>query len=68
MCFLEPWLQEGPVVDELVVVGKHLRLDRLVPHTLEADSISLVVSTGSFFESLLGAAGIKRRVDIDEVY
>jgi hypothetical protein len=68
MRFLEPWLQEGPVVDELVVVGKHLGFDCLVPFTLEADSISLVVSTGSFFESLLGAAGIKRRVDIDEVY
>ena len=64
---MEPWLQEGPVVDKLVVVRKHLRLDRLVPLAFEADPVSLVVSTGGLFGSLLGAAGVKRRVDIDKV-
>ena len=68
MCFLEPWLQEGPVVDELVVVGKHLGFDRLVPFTFETDAVTFVVSSGGFLGSLLGAAGIKRRVDIDKVY
>jgi predicted GNAT family acetyltransferase len=67
MCLLEPWLQEGPVVDELVVIGKHLGFDCFVPLTLEADSVPLVVSTGGFLGSLLGAAGVKRRVDIDKV-
>ena len=65
---MEPRLQEGPVVDELVVIGKHLGFDRLVPFTFEPDSVSLVVSTGGFLGSLLGAAGVKRRVDIDKVY
>jgi hypothetical protein len=68
MCLLEPWLQEGPVIDELVVIGKHLGFDRLVPLPLEADPISFVVSTSGFLRSLLGAAGVKRRVDIDKVY
>ena len=68
MCFLEPWLQESPVVNKLVVVRKNLGFDSLVPFTLEPDSVSLVVSTSGFHGSLLGAAGIKRRVDIDKVY
>ena len=68
MCFLEPWLQESPIVNELVVVGEHLGFDRFVPFAFEADSVSLVVSTSGFHGSLLGAAGIKRRVDIDKVY
>jgi hypothetical protein len=68
MCLLEPWLQEGPVIDELVVIGKHLRFDRFVPLTFEANAVSLVVSTSGFLGSLLGAAGIKRWVDIDKVY
>ena len=68
MCLLEPGLQEGPIVNELVVVGKHLRLDRLVPFTFEPDSVSLVVSAGSFLGSLLGAAGVEGWVDIDKVY
>ena len=68
MCLLDSWLQEGPVVNELVVIGKYLRFDRLVPFTFEADPISLVVPTSGFLRSLLGAAGIKRRVDIDKVY
>ena len=68
MRLLEPWLQEGPVIDELVVIREHLGFDRLVPFTFEADSVPLVVSTGGFFGSLLGAAGVKRRVDIDKVY
>jgi predicted GNAT family acetyltransferase len=68
MCFLEPWLQEGPIVDELVVIGKYLGFDCLVSFTFEADSVPLVVSTSGFFGSLLGAAGVKRRVDIDKVY
>ena len=65
---MEPGLQEGPVIDELVVVRKHLRLDRLVPFTLEPDAVPFVVSTSGFFGSLLGAAGVERRVDIDKVY
>jgi hypothetical protein len=64
---LEPWLQEGPVVDELVVIGKHLGFDCLVPFSFEADSVSLVVPTSGFLGSLLGAARVKRRVDIDKV-
>jgi predicted GNAT family acetyltransferase len=68
MGFLEPWLQEGPVVDELVVIRKNLRFDRLVPFTFEADSVPLVVSTGGFFGSLLGTASIEWWVDIDKVY
>jgi hypothetical protein len=67
MCLLEPWLQEGPIVNELVVVRKHLGFDRLVPFAFEADSVSLVVSTSGFPGSLLGTAGIKRGVDIDQV-
>jgi hypothetical protein len=65
---LEPWLQEGPVIDELVVVRKNLGFDRLVPLPLEADSVSFVISTSGFLGSLLGATSIKRRVDIDKVY
>ena len=68
MCFLEPWLQEGPIVGELVVVGEHLGFDRLVPPTLEADPVTLVVSTGGFFGSLLGAASVEGWIDIDKVY
>ena len=68
MRLLESWLQEGPVVNELVVVRKHLGFNRLVPLTLEADSVSLIVSTSSFFRSLLGAAGVEGWVDIDKVY
>ena len=68
MRFLEPWLQEGPVVDELVVIGKNLGFDCFVPFTFEADSVSLVVSTGGFLGSLLGAAGVEGWVDIDKVY
>ena len=68
MCFLEPWLQEGPIVDELVVVRKNLGFDRFVPFTFEANPVSLVVSTGGLFGSLLGAAGVKGWVDIDKVY
>jgi hypothetical protein len=68
MCLFEPWLQEGPVVNELVVVGKHLRLDGLVPFTLEPNSVSLVVSAGGFFGTLLGSSGVERWVDIDKVY
>jgi len=64
---LEPWLQEGPIVDELVVVRKNLGFDRLLPFTFEPDSVSLVFSTSGFPGSLLGTAGIKRGVDIDEV-
>ena len=68
MCFLEPWLQEGPVVNELVVVGKHLGFDRFISFTLEADPISLVVSTSGFLGSLLGTASVEWWVDIDKVY
>ena len=68
MCLFESWLQEGPVVNELIVVRQHLRFDRLVPLTLEANPISFVVSAGSFLGSLLGAAGVERWVDIDKVY
>ena len=68
MCFLEPWLQEGPVINELVVVREHLRLYGLVPLSLEPDSVTLVVSAGSFLGSLLGAAGVEGWVDIDKVY
>ena len=65
---MEPWLQEGPVINELVVVGENLRLNRLVPLSLEADSVTLVVSTGGFLGSLLGASGVEGWVDIDKVY
>ena len=68
MCLLEPWLQEGPVIDELVVVRKNLGFDCFVPFAFEADSVPVVVSTGGFLGSLLGTAGVKRRVDIDKVY
>jgi predicted GNAT family acetyltransferase len=68
MCLLEPRLQEGPVVDELVVVGKHLGFDRLVPLTFEANSVSLIVSPGGFLGSLLGTASVKGWIDIDKVY
>ena len=68
MCFLEPWLQEGPIVNELVVIRKHLRLDRLVPLSLEPNSVTIVVSPGSFLGSLLGTAGVEGWVDIDKVY
>ncbi len=65
---MEPGLQEGPVINELVVVGENLRLDRLVPLSLEPDSVSLVVSAGGFLGSLLGAASVEGWVDIDKVY
>jgi hypothetical protein len=68
MCLLEPGLQEGPIVDELIVIGKHLGFDRFVPFTLEPNSVSLVVSASGFLGSLLRATGVKRRVDIDKVY
>ena len=68
MCFLEPWLQEGPVIDELIVVGKNLRLNRLVPLSLETDSVTLVVTTGGFFGTLLGTASVEGWVYIDKVY
>ena len=64
---MEPWLQEGPVVNELVVVGEHLRLDGLVPFALEPNPVPLVVSTGGFLGSLLGTAGVEWWVDIDKV-
>jgi hypothetical protein len=66
MCFLEPRLQEGPIVDELVVIGKHLRLDGLVPLSLEPDSVSLVVSPGGLFGSLLGTAGVEGWVNVNQ--
>jgi hypothetical protein len=65
---LEPWLEKGPVIDELVIIGKNLRFDRFVPLTLKANSVSLVVSAGSFLGSLLGTPGVKRWIDIDKVY
>ena len=68
MCLLEPGLQEGPVVNELVVVGENLRLNRLVPFTLEPNPVPFVVSPGGFLGSLLGAAGVEGWVDIDKVY
>ena len=68
MCFLEPGLQEGPIVNELVVVGENLRLDRLVPFTFEPDAVTLVVAAGGYLGSLLGAAGVEGWVDIDKVY
>ena len=68
MCLLEPWLQEGPIVGKLVVVRKHLRLDRLVPFTFEPDAVTLVVAAGGYLGSLLGAAGVEGWVDIDKVY
>ena len=68
MCFLEPWFQEGPVIDKLVVIGENLRLDCLVPFTFEPDSVTLVVSAGGFLGSLLGSSGVKGWVDIDQVY
>ena len=68
MCLLEPWLQEGPIVNELVVVGEHLRLDRLVPLSLEPDAVTFVISTGGFLGSLLGTSSVERWVDIDKVY
>jgi predicted GNAT family acetyltransferase len=68
VCLFEPWLQEGPVVNELVVVGQHLRFDRFIPLTLEPNPISFVVSAGSFLGSLLGAASVEGWVDIDKVY
>ncbi len=45
-----------------------MRFDRLVPFSLEPDSVSLVVSSGGFLGSLLGTAGVERWVDIDKVY
>ncbi len=45
-----------------------MRLDRLVPFALKPDSVSLVVSPGSFLGSLLGAASVEGWVDIDKVY
>ena len=68
MRLLEPWLQEGPVINELVVVGENLRLNRLVPFTLESDAVTLVVSASGFFGTLLGTAGVEGWVDIDKVY
>jgi hypothetical protein len=68
MCLLEPWLQEGPIVNELVVVGKHLRLNRLVPLALEPNPVTFVISPGGFLGSLLGAASVEGWVDIDKVY
>ena len=68
MCLLEPWLQEGPVINELVVVGKHLRFDSLVPLSFEPNSVTLVVSPGGFLGSLLGASSVEGWVDIDKVY
>jgi hypothetical protein len=65
---LEPWLQEGPVINELVVVRKNLGFDRLVPFALEANSVPLVVSTSGFLGSLLGTASVEGWVDIDKVY
>jgi hypothetical protein len=65
---LEPWLQEGPVIDELVIIGKYLGFDCFVPFALEADSVSIVVSTSGFLGSLLGAASVEGWVDIDKVY
>ena len=68
MCFLEPWLQEGPVVGKLVIVRKNLGLNRLVSLSLEPDTVTCIVSAGSFLGSLLGAASVERWVDIDKVY
>ena len=68
MCLLEPWLQEGPIVNEQVIVREHVRFDRLVPFTFETDSVTLVVSSGGFLGSLLGASGVEGWVDIDKVY
>ena len=68
MCFLEPRLQEGPVVGKLVVVRKNLGLDRLIPLSLEPDTVTCIVSAGSFLGSLLGTPGIERWVDVDKVY
>ena len=68
MCFLEPWLQEGPIINELVVVGENLRFDGLVPLSLEPDSVSLVVPTSGFLGSLLGSSGVEGWVYIDKVY
>jgi hypothetical protein len=68
MYLLEPWLQEGPVIDELVVIGKHLGLDRLVPLTFKPDAVTFVVSAGGFLGSLLGSSGVEGWVNIDKVY
>ena len=68
MCLLEPGLQEGPVINELVVVRKHLRLNRLVPLSLEPDAVTFVVSASGFLGSLLGTASVEGWVDIDKVY
>ena len=65
--FLEPWLEESPVVDELVVIGKNLRPNGLVSFALEANAVTLVVSTGGLFRSLLGAAGVKGRVYVNQI-
>ena len=65
---MEPWLQEGPIVNELVVIREHLRFDRLVPFTLEPNAVTVVVSTSGFLGSLLGASGVEGWVDIDKVY
>jgi hypothetical protein len=67
MRFLEPRLQEGPIVNELVVVRKHLRFDRLVPLSLEPNSVSLVVPSGGFLGSLLRPSGVEGWVYIDKV-
>jgi uncharacterized protein len=64
----KPGLQEGPIIDELVIVGKHLRLNGFVPLPLEADSIPFVVAAGGFFSPLLGPSGVEGWVDIDKVY
>ena len=65
---MEPWLQEGPVVGELVIVGENLRLDRLVPFSLEPDTVPLIVSARGFLGSLLGTPSVEGGVDIDKVY
>jgi hypothetical protein len=49
VCFLEPGLQEGPIIDELVIVGKHLGLNGLVSFAFEADPIPIVVAASGLF-------------------
>ncbi len=65
---MEPWLQEGPVIDELIVIGKHLGFDRLVPFALEPNAVTVVVSSGAFLGSLLRPSSVEGWVDIDKVY
>src|SRR5262252_2592454 len=62
----EARLQEGEIVVEAVGIGARAHLHRVVAVSLEADAIAEGAAHGLDTGVGLGAAGIERRIDIDE--